>query len=115
MEPQNSQVNIEMTPEESKAALGNATFLQEQLLGQMNPSVEGEIAPEDGAITQGENIPEQAPEAPTDTPNDTGMEDRIMEEIQNLREEIQENSTKKELESIKKELKDLLNDESNDQ
>jgi len=79
----------EITPEEAKAALGNATFLQEQLLGQ---------AP------QGEEMSQEAPQDPNSATQDVD----ILGELDNLKQQFQE-----ELSGIKEENKKVIEDEIN--
>jgi hypothetical protein len=86
---QNSQ---EMTAEDAKAALGNATYLQEQLLGQMNPQGAAEGAVESQNALGQDQLEKPYNTAPKKkTPPTNDFEDKF--------------------DSFKNEVKDMIKDE----
>ena len=109
----------EMSPEDAKAALGNATFLQEQLLGQqlpvgreaqvdeMNPSQEDlgmeAIQPVSPAEESPSEVPVEEPEPEMD------VEVEMNKKIDDLRQELK-GEIKQEMGELKKTLQELLND-----
>lgn len=107
MENQNPQVdNSELTPEEAKASLGIATYLQQGLLPQGTPM--------DGSV-ESQNPPGQAqPSQPNEDLE--GLEARLMDEITTIKEMIEKNSPKDEkteIAELKKQIEEVLN--SNDE
>lgn len=109
----------EFTPEEAKAALGNATFLQEQILPQapMEEGMDGPMeSPEAGM--EGSQSPEMAPEAPEEPEVDMGsrldeMEAKFMERLDKLEKKLtpEPDDKEKEIDSIRQELEELKNEE----
>lgn len=107
MPPQQSQ---QISPEDAKAGLGIATHLQSFLL------------PQKGGQTPVNNQPAQDPTqgAPSNQETGTdvkaemsGLESRLMDELQTLRAEMKtQGDGKAELENLKKQIEQILN--SND-
>lgn len=87
-----------MNPDDAAAALGFATTLAQQMLPQEESVDNAEVAGEEEMLQE-----EEEP--------DTGMEERLMEEIDKLREEIGQDDMQKEIRSIKKELEELTKEE----
>jgi len=97
-----NEMSNEMTPEDAKASLGIATFLQDQMMPKGQPQE-----------------PNPAPEPPSNQQNETdlktemtGLESRIMDEIGTLKEEIKKSAPKdsgSEIEALKKQIEDVLN------
>ncbi len=85
MPPQNTQSN--MTPEEAKASMGIATHLQDQLM------------PTDPTSPANEPGDQKNPESKVNVKTEiSGLETRLMDEIQTLREEMKtQGDGKKEL------------------
>lgn len=102
MPPQQSQTDL--SPEDAKASLGIATTLQDQLLGN---------AGEQEAPTTPQNEPgtQDSPENRVDVKEEiSGLETRLMDELQTLREEMKtQGDGKKELEDLKAQIEKILN------
>lgn len=93
MNPEQTQ---ELSPEEAKAALGNATFLQEQLLGGMGGNQEGEMASQSQERGQ---IDIQA----------------LVEALAPQIAEMVKSTVSEEMGGFRKELKDIINGEETEQ
>ncbi len=123
MDDTTPQENSQITTDQAKAALGNATFLQEQLLTQMNPQQkesEGPIGTESptesptGAPTEAPVEPQNAPQEAqtTELPKEPSEDfQSLKDEISALREEIKKQSPQDEIADIKRELEELLNED----
>mgnify|MGYP002868122821 CR=1 FL=1 len=107
MPPQNTQSN--MTPEEAKASLGIATYLQGQHLQSQMPQdtpVEGDTSPgsEPGTTEQ----PGQQQDVQAEI---QGLETRLMDELKTLREDMKtQGDGKAELADLKKQIEQILNE-----
>lgn len=88
----------QMSPEDAKASLGTATFLQNQLL----PTAETPN-PDQGVPTN-----QQTPE--DTTAQIQGLESRLMDELQTLKAEMKDQQDgKKEFNDLKKQIEEILN------
>lgn len=103
MEPQNTQVNNDMTPEEAKASLGIATYLQEQMLAQMNPQM----------AQEGSNSLENAPQEDLSLDTEESPEEDMKAEFEAFKKETKK-MIKDEIGGIKDMLKEVLKEESNE-
>lgn len=120
MEPNQSQVqsNNDMTPEEAKASLGIATFLQQQMMPQpQEQPVEGqempEIAPQQEQAQETQNTPPPAEEAPQNEEPDpmenkmAEMEKSMTEKLDQIRKELKEDN-QREMDALKKTIENAL-------
>lgn len=99
MEPDELQLEEEMTAEEAKASMGNATFLQDQLLSQQGEAMMQETAPTDEELQLEDGVAEEdTTEEPQEDPAE--MEERIKQEV---------------LAEVRNELKDLLEDDTEEE
>lgn len=102
MEQEQSQPNSDMTPEEAKASLGIATYLQGQLLPQGEPSPDEGVSENARGGEEKQDVGQSLQE----------MELRLKDEIMSIKEMIKENSPEKEskeIDALKKEIEDVLN------
>lgn len=105
MELQETQANMEMSPEEAKAALGNATFLQDQLLQQSMP----QEAPQEGQEAPGQELAQPVAQEPQI--DSEALKSEIINEVKtDITKEVKE-LVKKEMEGLKTMLSEALNDE----
>jgi len=95
MEPQTTQT--ELTPEEAKASLGIATYLQQQMLPQGTP-----IDPSES--------PESAPDEELDMETEEEPEYDVKGEMESFKKEMQK-MMEDEIGSIKDMIKSAINDE----
>lgn len=99
MEPQ------ELTPEEAKASLGIATYLQQQILPQGTP-IDGDTDPQ--SAQQGT---ETAPMGEDVTSSIKDLEIKITDELDEIKSQLGNDNKQKEIDSIRKELEQLLEKE----
>ena len=98
MEPQTTQPD--MTPEEAKASLGIATYLQQQMLHQ-------------GVPIDGDNSPEMAPDSDLELDTEEVPEDDMKGEFEAFKKETK-SMIKDEIASIKDMLKEALKEDEED-
>ena len=110
MNPQDTQSN--MTPEEAKAALGNATYFQDQMLSMQNPQPDATSAPTD-TPKESQNAPQQteAQVPQVDIEKElTTLKSDLNEQMKSLRKDM-ENDVKTQIDSLYQKIKDALTDE----
>lgn len=98
--------------DQAKATLGNATFLQSLLLPKKDEQSEGK-QPVDGS-TEPHNATQDT-ETPQEDKVESGMEERLMKQIDTLKEQIQNNHQQDEISKIKEELTRLLSEDDGGQ
>ena len=109
MDNTTEQTNSQLSPEEAKAALGNASFLQEQLLAQMNPM--GDQMMGAGEPTSPVE-PQEAPEKEEEPSEDSdSLKKEFDGKLEGLKKEVKD-MVKSELADIKDGIKKLLEEEN---
>lgn len=93
-----------MSMEESKAALGNATYLQEQLLMQQNAGMGEDIA------TEAPIEPQEAPTEDLDVETEEEPEEDMKAEFDDFKKEVKK-MVKEEIGGIKEMINSALKDE----
>lgn len=105
-----SLVPQQTNAEQAKATLGNATFLQSLLLPKKETSQPSEGTAVKDTSMEPQNAPQDT-ETPKENKGESGMEERLMKQIDTLKEQITSNHQQDEISKIREELTKLLSEE----